>query len=260
MMRSIWKGSINFGMVAIPAKLYSSTENKKVSFHQIHGECGNRIQMPKWCSACNRKLEAFEIKKGYEISEGQNIILEEADFQSLPLNSLKTIEVVEFVDPSQIELRCYDDCYFLSCEDIGTKAFKLFLMAMKQIGVVGVAKLGYREREHLSVVRPYDRVMLLQTLHYVDELRPYSLIAPEREVEVSDKETEMAIQLVKAMTGDFDHTKYHNDYREALERLIEAKLAGEVIPVVAEKAPASDVADALMASLNMVGAKAETGA
>jgi len=253
-MRSIWKGSINFGMVAIPAKLYSATDNKRVSFHQIHAECGSRIQMPKWCPNCQRKVEAQEIKKGYEIGENQHIILEEQDFQSLPLKSLKTIEVTEFTDRSWIDIRCFDACYFLTCEDTGAKAFTLFLKAMEKANLVAIAKLTYREREHLASIRPYDGVMLLHTLHYADELRPYEELKP-KQVELSDKEMELALMLVDKMRGEFELGKYHNDYREALERLIEAKLAGEVIPVASEKAPVTDVADALLASLGMVGAK-----
>jgi len=255
MARSIWKGSINFGMVAIPAKLYTATDDKRVSFHQIHGECGSRIQMPKWCPVCDRKLEAHEIKKGYEISENQHIILEDTDFQSLPLKSLKQIEVIEFVPSSQIDVRAFDSCYFLSCEDTGAKAFTLFLKAMETANLVGIAKLTYREREHLSAVRPYDGIMLLHTLHYADELRPYQDLKP-REVALADNELELAQMLIDKMKGEFDLTKYHNDYREALERLIEAKLSGEVITVAPEQAPVTDVAEALLASLNMAGAKA----
>ena len=253
-MRSIWKGSINFGMVAIPAKLYTATDDRRVSFHQIHAECGSRIQMPKWCPNCQRKLEAHEIKKGYEIAKDSHIILEESDFQSLPLKSLKTIEVVEFVDGHSIDARCYADCYFLTCEDTGAKAFTLFLKAMEQADLVGIAKLTYREREHLSAIMPYNGVMLLQTLHYADELRPYDELKP-RTVELSDNDMELAQMLIDRMRATFDLAKYHDDYREALERLIEAKLAGKAIPIVAEKAPVGDVADALLQSLELVGTK-----
>jgi len=209
--------------------------------------------MPKWCPACERKLETHEIKKGYEINEAQHIILEDSDFQSLPLKSLKTIEVTEFVDGNQIDLRSYHDCYFLACEDTAVKAFKLFLTAMEKANLVAIAKLTYRDREHLSAIRPYDGIMLLHTLHYADELRPYDELKP-RMVELSDNELELATMLVGKMKADFDYSQYHNDYREALERLIEAKLAGEVITAPAEKAPVADVADALLASLSMVGA------
>jgi len=255
MARSIWKGSINFGMVAIPAKLYSATDDKRVSFHQIHADCGSRIQMPKWCPNCQRKLEASEIKKGYEIGENHHIILDESDFMSLPLKSLKTIEVVEFVDRSGIEVRAFADCYFLTCEDIGAKAFTLFLKAMEKANLVAVAKLTYREREHLSAIRPYDGIMLLQTLHYADELRPYDELKP-RAVSLSEQEMELAKMLIDKMKGEFDLAQYHDDYREALEKLVEAKINGQVIPVQAEaKAPVGDVVDQLLASINLAGVK-----
>lgn len=253
-MRSIWKGSINFGMVAIPAKLFTSTDDKRVSFHQYHSECQSRLQMPKWCPVCERKVEQTEIKRGYEISDTQHIILEEQDFQSLPLKSLKQIEVVKFVDGARIDIRAITDCYFLSCEDIGAKAFVLFLKAMESANLVAIAKLTYREREHLSAIRPYNGIMLLQTLHYADELRPFDELRP-RQVAVSDREMEMALALIKAMTGEFDLAEFHDDYREALGKLIEAKLNGETITAPAEQAPVKDVADALIESLNLLGVK-----
>jgi DNA end-binding protein Ku len=254
-MRAIWTGSINFGMVSIPAKLYSATDDRRVAFHQYHSECGSRIQMPKYCPVCERRLETAEIKRGYEISKDQHIILEDTDFQSLPLKSLKQIEVVEFVDSTGIDPRAYADSYFLSCEDIGVKAFTLLLKAMEKVNLVAVAKLTYRDREHLSAIKHYDGVLLLQTLHYADELRPYEELKPRQMAMISDREMEMALALIKAMTAKFEHAKYHNDYREALERLVEAKLDGKVITAIPEMAPVEDVAAALIASLNLVGVK-----
>ena len=208
--------------------------------------------MPKWCPVCDRAVEGFELKKGYEISEGNHIIFEEGDFEALPLNSLKAIDVVEFVDGSQIDTRCYSDTYLLSCEDTGSKAFTLFLNAMTKLNLVGIAKLTYRDREHLSAIQPYDGIMLLQTLHYADELRAYDEIKP-REVVISEKESELAENLVKAMIAKFELTKYQNEYREALMQLIEAKMSGEVITApTTSKPPVSDVADALIASLELV--------
>jgi DNA end-binding protein Ku len=252
--RSIWKGSINFGVVAIPAKMYSATDDKKVSFHQYHKDCGGRVVMPKHCSTCGKELDASEIDKGYELNKEQHITLTESDFQSLPLKSLKQIEVVQFVDGAQIDFRAYDDCYFLTCEDIGAKAFALLLKAMESVNLVGIAKLTYREREHLSALRAYNGIILLQTLHYVDELRPFDELRP-RQVAISDKELELALMLIDRMKGDFQHSQYQDDYRQALETLIEAKLTGEVITAPAEKAPISDVADALIKSLELVGVK-----
>jgi len=261
-MRSIWKGSINFGMVAIPAKLYTATDDLRVSFHQYHKDCGSRIQMPKWCPVCpdpvtnapGRRIEASEIQRGYELNKEQHIILEDADFWSLPLKSIKQIEVVEFVEATKIDMRAYDSCYYLTCEAPGTKAFLLFLKAMQTAKLVGIAKLAYRDKEHLSVIRPFNGIMLLRTLHYADELKPYKELIPMQGAMITDRETEMALTLVNAMKGEFNLAKYHDDYREALERLIEAKIAGEVVAAPAEQAPISDVADALMASLKLVTA------
>jgi len=211
--------------------------------------------MPKWCPVCNCKVECpSELKKGYELTENQHVILEESDFMSLPLKSIKQIEVLEFVDSSKIDFRAYDDCYFLTCEDTGTKAFTLFLKAMERVNLVGIAKLTYRDREHLSTLRPYNGLILLQTLHYADELRPYDELKP-REVAVSDKELELALMLIDRMKSTFDHSKYQNDYRQALEQLIEAKIAGEVITAPAAQAPITDVAEALIKSLELVGVR-----
>jgi DNA end-binding protein Ku len=234
--RSIWKGAINFAMVSIPCKLYSATDELKISLHQYHRDCGSRISMPKFCPGCNKMLEAQDITKGYEVGEGY-VPVSEADLQSLPLKSVKAIEVVDF----------------LAADEVGHRAYKLFLMAMEKANLVAVAKLAYREREHLAVVRPYSGVMLLQTLHYADELRDYDDLRP-REPLISQKEVELTTNLVKAMSvPQFELAKYHDEYREALEKLIEARIAGEVLPTVeAQPAPVSDVAEALIASLNLI--------
>lgn len=253
--RSIWKGAITFGMVAIPAKLYSATEDAKISLHQYHRECGSRISMPKFCPQCQQMLQPDDITKGYEVGDGY-VPLSEQDFQTLPLKSVKTIEVVEFVDASQIDIRCFTKPYFLAADEAGHKAYKLFLMAMEQANLVAVAKLAYREREHLTIIRPFDGVMLLQTLHYADEIRDYQDLRPQ-EYPISDREQELALSLVRAMsTAQFELGKYHDDYRHALEQLIEAKIAGEVLPTAEpQMAPVTDVADALLASLELVGSK-----
>jgi len=253
--RSIWKGAISFGMVAIPSKLYSATEDARISLHQYHKDCGSRISMPKYCGNCQKMLNSTDITRGYEVGDGY-VPLSEQDFQSLPLKSVKTIEVVEFVDAEQIDIRCYDKPYFLASDEGGHKAYKLFLQAMAEANLVAVAKLTYREREHLAIVRPYYGVMLLHTLRYADELKDFSDLKPQ-EYPISDKEMDLAVSLVRAMAApQFELGKYHNEYRQALERLIEAKIAGEVLPTPEEApAPVSDVADALLASLKLAETK-----
>jgi DNA end-binding protein Ku len=249
--RSIWKGTMGFGMVSVPCKLYPATEEKTVHFNNIHRDCQTRIQMPRWCPKCDRKVDTKELVKGYEVGENQWVLMEETDFAAVPLKSLKTIEVVEFVDGSKIDPRHYDKAYFVTPEDAGVKAFSLFLQAMAKVNMVGVVRLGYREREHLATIQAFGGVILLRTLYYADELRPASDVQVKLP-EVSEREMQMAITLIKTLATDtVDLTKFHDQYRDALMQVIQAKLAGQPITVqaVPEEKP-MDLVDALMASIN----------
>ena len=252
-MRSLWKGAITFGMVAIPAKLFGATEERKVSFHQVHAECSSRIQMPRWCPVCDRKVESDELVKGFEYAKGQMVTLSEADFETLPLKSLKAVEIVEFTRPEVIDPRQVKSSYFLAPEEVGGRAFNLLKQAMEVSGLVAIAKLAMREREHLSVMRPFGRVLLLQTLYWADELRSASeLETAIPEAQPSEREVALASALVEKLIGDGNLAQYQDEYREALQRLVEAKLAGEVleapaVPVARDK----DLVEELMASLGV---------
>jgi len=257
--KAIWKGAMGFGMVSVPIKLYSATEEKTVHFNQLHRDCNTRIQMPRFCPSCDRKVEQSEIVKGYPVGDNQYVLMEEADFTSLPVKSLKTIDVVAFVEGDRIDPRHYNKPYFLAPEDAGTKAFSLFLQAMGKVNVVGICKLGYREKEHLATIRAFEGVILLQTLYYADELRSAEELKPKA-VEVSDKELEMAVTLLTTLEMDKVNMKMLGDaYREALLGVIEAKLSGQPITVEAPKEePKMDLVDALMASIDAAKAKKET--
>lgn len=254
--RAMWKGSMGFGMVSVPCKLYSATEEKTIHFNQIHQECQSRIQMPKWCPTCDRKVEAGEIVKGYPVGDDQFVLMEEQDFAALPLKSLKTIDVVAFADASIIDPRHYNKSYFVAPEDAGIKAFSLFVQAMGKVGKVGIAKLGFREKEHLATIRAFGGVILLQTLYYTDELRSVEELKP-KQVEVSEREMEMAVTLLNTLaTDDLDMSQFKDEYRDVLLKVIEAKLAGQPITIQAPKEePTMDLADALMASINAEQAK-----
>jgi len=252
-MRSMWKGSLGWGMVAIPVKLYGATDDKKISMHQLHTECHSRIKMPRYCSQCDRQVETSEIVKGYEISKDKYVEVTESDLDTLPLNSLKSIQIDAFVEKVG-DLRYYKDCYFLSPEEVGVKAFVLFVKAMEDAGVVGISKISIREREQLCCVRPFEGILLLQTLHWTDEFRDYGELIPF--ATITDAELEMAGKLVGAMTKEVSLENYKDSYREALIELINAKLEGRTI----EAAPAppkqdADLAKQLLASLNAITAK-----
>jgi len=250
--RAIWKGAMGFGMVSVPVKLYSATEEKAVHFNQLHRDCQTRIQVPKWCPTCDRKVEQAEIVKGYPVGDNQYVLMEEGDFASLPVKSLKSIDVVAFVDGSAIDPRHYNKSYFLSPEDAGVKAFCLFLQAMGKVNLVGICKLGYREREHLATIRAFGGVILLNTLYWADELRSAEELRAKM-VDVSEKEMEMAITLIRTLeTPDLDLSQFEDEYREVLLDRIQAKLNGQPI-ITAEtpqEEPKMDLVDALMASIN----------
>jgi len=249
--KAVWKGAMGFGMVSVPVKLYSATEEKTVHFNQLHKDCGGRISLPKTCTSCGEKLEASEIVKGYPIGDDQYVLMEEADFAALPVKSLKTIDVVAFVEGNQIDPRHFDKSYFISPDEAGGKAFSLFLQAMAKVNLVGICKLGYLQKEHLSTIRAYGGVILLQTLHYADELRNADEVAPKL-VDVSDKELEMGITLLQTLqtpTANLD--QYQDEYRNTLLKVIEAKLNGVTLTVeTPQEEPKMDLVDALMASIN----------
>jgi len=246
-------------MVAIPVKLYSATEEKTVHFNQLHKDCNTRIQVPKWCPTCDRKVEQAEIVKGYNIGDDKYLVMDDADFTSLPVESLKNIDVVAFVEAGQLDPRHYNKPYFLAPEAAGVKAFSLFLQAMTKVNMVGICKLGYREREHLATIRAFGGVILLQTLYYADELRNPDEVKPKM-VDVSEKEMEMAITLLQTLrtpTPNLD--QYEDEYRNALLERIQAKVAGEsfAISETPTEEPKMDLVDALMASINAEKQKAE---
>lgn len=266
--RAVWKGTVGFGLVSVPCKVYAATEEKTIHFNQLHRDCGSRIQMPRWCPTCDRKVETQELTKGYEVSKGEYVLLEESDMAALPLKSKSSIEIVEFVEASAIDPRQTNKSYFVAPDEAGGKAFSLLLKAMERVGLVGVAKLCYREREHLATIRPLGQgVLLLQTLFYSDELRDvgdYEASLPA----VSDKELEMAETLVRTLVssevelselGFLDLSKFRDQYRDALMQVIEAKVSGEIIAAITEAPkPTMDLVDALMASITK--AQQEKGA
>ena len=254
-IRSVWKGSVGFGMVSIPVKLYGAVGEETIRFNSLHKDCNTRIQMPKWCPDCEVKLEQSDIVKGYPLADETHVVLDEADFASLPVKSLKAVEIVEFVDGSSIDPRHYDKPYFMAPDVGGGKAFTLLLRGMEHVGRVAVAKVSMREREHLCIIRPFGDLLLLQTLLWADELREP---VPVKLADITEQEMSMAVGLMQALEGEVNLEEYTDEYREAVVALIEAKVRGEVIQVAPaeEVAPTEDVLAGLMASIEAVKAKA----
>jgi DNA end-binding protein Ku len=259
-MRAIWKGALAFGMVSIPVRLYSATEDRDVSFHQVHAEDGARVRYRRVCTSCDEEIPYADLAKGYELPSGETIVLTEEDFANLPLPSAKTIELQAFVPADQIDPLAMARGYYLEPEPAGRKPYELLRAALERTGRVGLAKIAVRTKESLAVLRPRDDVLTLQTMLWPDEVREAQFDVLDREVTVSDAELSMADALVEVMARDFEPAAYHDDYREALLAVVEAKSNGHDIATPstpAEPVPAVDLITALQASVE--AAKAARG-
>ena len=264
MPRSIWNGVISFGMVSIPVKMFSATENKDIAFHQVHEKCETRIKYQKYCPHCDEVVENDAIEKGYEFAKGQYIILSDEDFEQLPLASKHTVEVSAFVKMEQIDPIFFEKSYYLEADEAAMRPFVLFMRALTDMGMVAIATVTLRNKERLCALRALGGTLIMDTLLYPDEIR----VTGEEElpsVKINEKELQMAEHLVELMETDFDPTQYKDHYREALRKVIDAKLEGKEI-VIAEEAPKAKVVDlmeALRASVESLragkGAAAGTG-
>jgi DNA end-binding protein Ku len=249
MPRSIWNGVISFGMVSIPVKLYTATQSKDISFHLLHRDDEVRLQQLRWCPEHERKVEWGEVVRGYEYAKDQHVILTEEDFEKLPLPSKQTVELSAFVKAEEIDPVFYEKSYYLEPDAKGLKPFALLMTALKEKQLTGIAKIAVRNKEQLCALRPMDGTLILETLYYPDEIRVEKTELPD--VKVSDKELDMAYTLIELLTEDFDPEKYHDEYRQALMQVIDAKLEGEELPEVAAAGPAkvTDIMSALRASV-----------
>lgn len=249
MPRAMWNGSVSFGLVSIPVKLYGATEDKDISFHQVHAEDGGRVRYQRVCEKCGEVVAYADIAKGYEAADGRMAVLSDEDFENLPLKTLKSVDVVQFVDASEIDPTYFQRTYFLEAEAAGQKPYVLLREALTKEDKVAVVKVALRSRESLALVRAKDDLLLMHTMYWPDELRDGEFATPSDEVKITDAEMQMAKLLIDQLEGKFDPEAYSDSYREALLEVVEAKLAGTAMPDQTETtAPAGDVVD-LMAAL-----------
>ncbi|MEU5655516.1 Ku protein [Streptomyces sp. NPDC047737] len=247
-MRSIWNGSISFGLVSIPVKLMNATENHSISFRQIHLADGGRIRYHKVCELDEEEVPASETVKAYEDADGTVIPVTDEDLASLPLPTAKTIEIEGFVPPSAIDPLQLDSAYYLSANGApAAKPYALLREALRRSGKVAVAKYALRGRERLGMLRVVDDVIAMHGLLWPDEIRAPEGVAPDSGVKVRDAELDLADALMNTL-GDADMDTLHDDYREAVEELVAAKAAGEPVAEAEGEEPEGQVID-LMAAL-----------
>ncbi|MEH7884874.1 Ku protein [Bacillus sp. JJ1609] len=249
-MHTIWKGSISFGLVNIPIKLHAATEDKDVKLRTLHKECNSPIKYEKVCPVCDKEVKNEDIVKAYEYTKGKFVVLDDEDLEALKKeNEEKAVEIIDFVKMSEIDPIYYQRSYFMSPSESGGKAYSLLRKALEESQKVGIAKIMIRAKEQLAVIRVYDNTLVMETIHFPDEVRKTVDVpnVPE-ENKVTEKELQTAIMLIDQLTTEFDPDKYHDDYRTALLELIEAKRTGKELVTPTEKEPVSNVTD-LMAAL-----------
>ncbi|MGW9413707.1 non-homologous end joining protein Ku [Arthrobacter cupressi] len=222
-MRAIWKGSIAFGLVNVPVKLYSATEDHDVSLHQVHNKDGGRIRYQRKCEVCGEVVAYEDIDKAYE-EEGRTVVLTPAELKSLPEENSREIEVVEFVPSEQLDPIMYERPYYLEPDSKSPKAYMLLLRTLQDTERVAIVQYALRQKTRLGALRVRGDVLMLQSLLWDDEVREADFPALDSDIRISDKELEMSSALVDSMARDFDPEAYTDDYQVQLRQLIEAKL------------------------------------
>ena len=258
MARAIWSGAISFGLVTVPVKLYTAVSSKTVHFHQLHAADGVRIQQKRVCPADGEEVPYDEIVKGYEIAPDRYVVIEPEELAALERTRSGTIDIEEFVEQSEIDPILYDHPYYLAPGPGGAKPYRLLVEAMGKSGKVAIARFVLRSKEKLVAIRASGDALLLETMIFSDEVLPADRLddMPDDTVKTTDKERQIAQQLIDSLAGSFEPDKYRDTYRDEVLALIERKAAGEEIAIQpAAEAPrmeAADLMSALQASLDEV--------
>ena len=249
----MWSGAISFGLVNVPIKLYSAVSKKTVRFHQLNGETGNRIQQKRVDPETGEEVAYESIVKGYELTRDRYVIINPDELEALDPEKSRSIDIEDFVDLAEIDPVYYDHPYYLVPDKGAAKAYGLLLGAMQEAGKVAIARVVLRSKEQLVAIRPHKdgNLLMMETMIFADEVVPTEDLdgLPEsKDLKASDRELKMAEQLIESLASEFDPTRYHDQYREKVLELIEAKAQGEEI-VVQPEAPKAERVPDLMAAL-----------
>jgi DNA end-binding protein Ku len=257
MASTVWKGYITFGLISVPVRLFVAARGERVSFNQIHDKCGSRIKQQIYCPVCERVVERDELKKGFEVAKGRFVIVEDEEIKKIAPESSESMEILEFVKASEVDPIYFDASYFVVPEDAGKKAYELLLQTMEKSGFSAIAKAAMHQREYTVIIRPHGHGLTLHTMFYPKEVRAVPEYGRDNNVQIRPQEVTLAEKLVEGLAGEFDPSKYHDEYQSQLTKLIEAKKEGiEVKGVTPKKlAPVIDLMQALQQSLGQMPAK-----
>ncbi|HLR63678.1 MAG TPA: Ku protein [Lentibacillus sp.] len=254
-MHTMWKGTISFGLVNIPVKMHAATENKDVKLRNLHKECQTPVKYQKVCPNCDREVENDEIVKAYEYAKNKFVVLDDEELENLKKEQAdKAVEIMDFVSLDEIDPIYFEKSYYLSPNEGGAKSYGLLRSALEDTGKIGIAKMMIRSKEQLAVIRIYENTLVVETIHYPDEVRDVKDVpnVPAK-TDNAEKELETAKMLIDQMSAEFDPEKYKDEYRTALMELIEAKKEGDEVTTTTEKPQPDNVTnlmDALQESLN----------
>ncbi len=246
MPRAMWKGAISFGLVTIPVAVYPATEEKTLRFNQLHDEDMGRIRQKRVCEKDGEIVDYEHIVKGYEYEKDRYVVLTDDDFDSVPVESSRAIDIQQFVDLDEIDPMMFKKSYYLAPEETGAKAYALLREAMTHDNKVGIAKVSFRDKEHLAALRFRDDAFVLETMYWPDEIREADFGGVNVDLKVRAQELEMARQLIDGLTAEWNPEEYTDEYRQALMKIVEAKINGEEIELV-EVEPTAKVVDLMEA-------------
>jgi DNA end-binding protein Ku len=260
--RSMWKGAISFGLVTIPVAVYPATEEKSLRFNQLHDEDMGRIRYKRVCEVDGEEVPYEHIVKGYEYEKDRYVVLTDEDLDSVPVESSRAIDIQQFVELDEIDPMLFKKSYYLVPDETGAKAYALLRKALTDENKVGIAKVSFRDKEHLAALRFRDDVFVLETMFWPDEIRAAEFDTVPADGRVRDNEVQMARSLIDSLTEPWNPEAYRDEYREALTEIVEKKVAGEEIEVPPEPAPARvvDLMEALKASVEAAKEKTPSSA
>jgi DNA end-binding protein Ku len=253
-MRTIWNGSISFGLVSIPIGLAVATQRSDVAFRTLHRECGTPIKNKRWCPFHERDVEAEELVKGWEVAKGEFVVVEESDLEAVALQRSQSIEILRFVALADVDPVYFDRTYYLApaSTEAQRRPYVLLLRAMEETGMAAIGKFVLWGKENLCLIRPRGESLALETLFFAEDVRPHLEIEEAVEsTDVKKAELDLAQQVIASLVGEFDPTDFENEYRRDLRAMLEAKLAGQEVskPEPVPETPVVDLMDALKKSV-----------
>jgi DNA end-binding protein Ku len=247
----VWKGQLQFGLVSLPVRLYSAARDETISFNQLHATDHSRIKQVIYCQAEDKPVPRNELVKGYEYEKDHYVVIEDEDLQNAAPKTAKVMEIQEFVKADQVDPVFLDSSYYMAPEEGGEKPYALLFEALRQSQYYGVAKVSMHNREHVVILRPARKGLLLHTMYYVDEIRQVEEFRTDTSL-IKERELELAKTLISALAEDFQPEKYQDSYRENIRQMIDAKVAGRKVvePPEPKIAPVIDIMEALKRSLS----------